>query len=72
MKSDLHDLTMQLHHETDRAVLVSDDGEREHAVWLPKSRIEMERCAEWAGAKPGCAIVVVTLPERLAIEKGLL
>ncbi len=63
MKSDLVDLTMQRHAETEKAILVSDDGERDHAVWLPKSRIEIE--------KKDRAVVVVTLPEWLAIEKGL-
>lgn len=58
------DLTMRLHHETDRAVLVSDDGEEKHAVWLPKSQIEYEKAKS-----PGH--VVVTLPEWLATDKGL-
>ena len=66
MKSDLHDLTLHLHHETEKAVLVSDDGVRSRAVWLPKARIEIDRCAG-----PGRAIVLVTLPESLAIERGL-
>lgn len=63
MKSDLIDLTMQRHHETEKAILVSDDGERAKAVWLPKSAVEVE--------EKGRGIVVVTLPEPLAIEKGL-
>lgn len=41
MRSDLHDFVMQLHYETEKAVLVSDDGDREHAVWLPKAHIEI-------------------------------
>lgn len=63
MRSDLIDLTMHLHHETDKAVLVSDDGDRTKAVWLPKAAVEIERTSK--------AIVVVTIPERLAIERGL-
>jgi len=63
-KSDLHDLTMTLHCETDKAVLVSDDGDVKRGVWLAKSQIEIEH-------KRG-AIVIVTAPEWLAIEKGLL
>ncbi len=66
MRSDLHDITMQLHHKTDKAVLVSDDGERDNAVWLPMKHIEIEPSAE------GRAFVKVTMPEWLAIEKGLL
>ena len=33
-KSDLIDVTVQLHHETAKAVLVSDDGDRDKAVWI--------------------------------------
>jgi hypothetical protein len=63
MRSDLIDLSVQLHHETDKAILVSDDGDKDKAVWLPFSQIEIERC------KGG--IATVTLPEWLATEKGL-
>lgn len=63
-RSDLHDLTMMLHRETDKAVFVSDDGDIRRAVWIAKSQIEIERM-------PG-SIVVVTAPEWLATEKGLL
>lgn len=64
MKSNLVDLSMQLHHETAKAILVSDDGEREHAIWLAKSQIEFEH------KKNG--IVVVTMPEWVAVEKKLM
>lgn len=63
MKSNLIDLTLRWHHETAKAILVSDDGDREKAVWLPKSVVEVE--------DKGRGIVVVTLPEPLAIDKGL-
>lgn len=68
-RSDLIDLALVIHHETrvgedgQGAVLVSDDGDRRKAVWLPKAAVEIER--------KGGVDVVVTLPERLAIEKGL-
>jgi hypothetical protein len=62
-KSDLVDLAMQIHAETDSAVCVSLEGDRRKAVWLPKSQVEIER-------KPK-AIVVVTMPEWLAVNKGL-
>lgn len=32
MSERLADITVALHHETDKAVLVSDDGDRENAV----------------------------------------
>lgn len=62
--SDLVDLTLQLHHETDKAILVSDDGEQDNAVWVPKSQVEIER-------KKG-GLVEVTMPEWLAQEKELI
>ncbi len=68
-RSDLIDLALVIHHETRPgeadlgAVLVSETGDRRKAVWLPKEAIEIER--------KGGVTVVVTLPERLAIEKGL-
>lgn len=61
-RSDIIDLTVDLHHETDRAVLVSDTGDKEDAVWLPLSQIEIE---------PDGGTHVVSLPEWLASEKGL-
>lgn len=63
-KSDLVDLTMHLHAATERAIRVSDTGEEEKAVWLPLSQVEVLK-------RPG-GIVVVTLPEWLAHEKGLI
>lgn len=77
MKSDLLDLTLAQHHRTDRAVLVSDTGEEMKAVWLPLSRIEIKaknktvRGTLKNGQFCNFPLVTVTLPERLAIEKGL-
>lgn len=62
-RSDLIDLPVVLIHETDRAVLVDHGGERQ--VWLPKSAIEIE-------ADPSGRTWTITLPERLATEKGML
>lgn len=47
-------------HETEKAILFRTDSGKE--VWLPKSRIEVDR----SGHHP-----VVTLPEVLAVENGL-
>ena len=33
------ELELQVHHETDSAWLVSDDGDEDAAVWLPKSQV---------------------------------
>lgn len=62
MKSDLIDIQMTIHHQTDRAILASDDGDRERAVWLPLAQIEVA---------PGSRGHDVTMPEWLAVEKGL-
>ena len=63
MKSDLIDLEMCLYYQTEKAILVSDDGDWENAVWLPKSLIEFE--------KNGDGFVTVTMREQLAIDKRL-
>lgn len=65
-KRELVDLTVHLHAETARAILVSDDGDRGRAVWLPLSQIEVDR------EKLKSPAVVVTLPEWLAVDKGLI
>lgn len=70
MRSNLTTLELHLHHETkpgqpdEGAILVSDDGDKSKAVWLPKSAIEFERVKG--------AIHKVTLPIPLAQEKGLI
>lgn len=77
VRSDLIDLSLALHHQTEKAVLVSIDGDERKAQWIPKSRCEVEqhssfirgRCKD--GSPIGCRSVTVTLSERLAKEKGL-
>lgn len=62
-RSDLVDISVVLVHQTEKAVLVDHGGEA--SVWLPRSAIEIERDGNgktWT----------VTLPERLAQEKGLI
>ncbi len=61
---ELVDLTLQLPHETERAILVSDDGDAESAVWLAKSQIEIE--------PKGRGVVEVACPYWLAKERGLI
>lgn len=67
MASELVDLTLTFHHETAQAVLVSDDGDRENAIWLPKSQIEMDNDHPREGDS-----VEVTVPVWLAKEKELI
>lgn len=62
-RSNLIDLTLQLHQIAVRDILVSDDGDSERGVWLAKSLIEFEPKAN--------GIVEVTLPEWLATERRL-
>lgn len=62
-RSDLVDISVVLVHQTEKAVLVDHGGDAN--VWLPRSAIEIEKDANgktWT----------VTLPERLAMEKGLI
>ena len=64
-KSDLIDVACCQHAETDKAILVSETGERDDAVWLPKSQIEIENDSHKN-------FITVTLPEWLATDKGLI
>lgn len=59
----LTDITVRLVQQTERAILVCDSDDLDKAVWLPKSQVEFEE-------KPG-GLAEVTLPEWLAIERGL-
>ena len=66
MKSNVIDVQVMLHHRTDKAALVSDDGDRDNAVWLPFSQIELDD-----DAMPGQTVEIV-VPEWLAADKGLI
>lgn len=79
-------LDMVLHHETHTdelkrgAVLVSDDGYESRAVWLAKSLIEISRSHandtargfRRSGQIVRLPVITVTVPEKLAKEKGLI
>lgn len=64
LKSPLVDVTVMRHAETEKAILVSDDGDKDHAVWVPKLHIEIEPV--------GPNTVELTMPEWLALDKGLI
>lgn len=66
-KSGLVDIDVHLHHQTEKAVLISDDGDRKRAVWVPKEHCELEHKR---GSGPN--IHVATMPEWQALEKGLI
>lgn len=61
-RSELIDLEVFIHHETEKAILVSTAGGDEE-VWLPKSQVEIN--------DRGRLTAEITLPESLPIEKGL-
>lgn len=55
-----------------RAVLVSTDGNRQRAVWLPLALIEVA-CRETDELQmTGGVPVIVTMPEWLARDRGLM
>lgn len=63
MKSTLCDTDVVKHGETRLAYLVSLDGDRESAVWVPKSLCEL--------VHKGGRTYEITLERELAEEKGL-
>lgn len=62
--SDLFDVAVQLHRKTEKAILVSSDGDQTKAQWLPKSQCEIE--------EKGDGILIVTAPTWLLKDKGFL
>lgn len=61
--SKLFDITVLVHHETDRAWLVSDDGDKK--VWIPKSLAECEKNGD-------SGTWVLTAPEWILKDKELI
>jgi hypothetical protein len=62
-KSDLVKVECRVHHRTEAAILVSLDGERDNAVWVPLSQCEV--------AERPRGVVILEMPEWLAVDKGL-
>ena len=60
---DIIEILVLLKHQTDAAILISEDGKKE--IWLPKSKCEVS-----TPDKHG--MVTVELPEWLALERGLI
>lgn len=77
MTSDLIDLPLALHHKTAKAALVSETGDAKKGKWLPLSKIEIHdegktvKGEEANGQIMDVPLVTVTMPEWLAIDKGL-
>ena len=72
-KSDLVDLPMFLHLDRPASWLVSVDGDRTKAVWIPRSQAELVTTGPRDQKKRGFTVqpVTVTMPAWLAAEKGL-
>lgn len=64
MKSNLEDVEVYKHHETEKAWLVSLDGNRPDAVWVPKSMAELAPTRK-------TQVWVLTAPQDVLEEKGL-
>lgn len=63
-KRKVHDVELHWHFETERAIAVSENGIADAKFFLPKSQIEFEQRDDGS--------VVVSMPEWLAKEKGLI
>ena len=62
--SEFIEIEMQMHSFTQKAILVSDNGNEDNAVWLPVSQIQTR--------DKGGARMIVTMPEWLAMKEGLI
>ena len=67
-RSTLCDVEVYIHRETDKAWFVSGDGDESIGVWVPKSQAEFEPDKHAKEDRAG----TLTLPEWLAIDKGLI
>jgi len=65
VKSEVVDLELHLHAETDKAIRVSENGDEDKGVWLPKSQIEYDDNTRSGYCE-------VTLPRWLARQHGLI
>jgi hypothetical protein len=61
---EIADLDMHWHHETEAAILVSENGDESKAVWLPKSQTKY--------TKDKSGGVKVSLPTWLAEKHNLI
>lgn len=67
MRSDLIDIDVTVHHETEKAWLVSSDVSTPEKVWLPKSMCEVSD-QKPAPSKAG----TLTAPQSFLRDKGLI
>lgn len=62
-KKRTHELSLTLHRETEKGLLVSETGDAKQGVWLPKSQISWQE-------NPTGFDIVAEVPEWLCREKG--
>ena len=78
MADKIIDLTLALHHKTALAVMVSETGDGAKAIWLPLSKIEIHNLGKTCrgfdkrGQAESLPLFEITMPEWLAIDKGLI
>lgn len=66
-KNDMEEIEVTFLHQTDAAILVSDDGNLDDGVWLPKSQIGWEDEVYARGTQ-----ITITAPVWLLEDKGLI
>jgi hypothetical protein len=65
------DLFLAIHHDTGKALLVSEAGDKDKAVWLPLSQIEVGTDRRPSQKDQNIDLATITLPEWLAEKEGL-
>ena len=66
MKSPVIDIEVTLIWSTDRAIKVSDDGDGDNFVWIPKQYVIYDEDALVGD------VITISLRENIAQEKGLI
>jgi len=61
-------LALHIHHISDKAILVSGDGEDDTTVWLPISQLQQDELDDIVAEDD----VELTVPEWIAVSKGLI
>lgn len=62
---DIHEFVVAVHQETDLAWLVSETGDEDAAVWVPKSQVQLFKTKQADRFR-------LEMPEWLCIERGFL
>lgn len=63
MRAQFFDMSAKIHRETEKAILISDDGDEKNAKWVPLSQIEITN-------RKANGIAEIIMPEWLAKDKG--